>query len=189
MACPATNLIKRRGAMSRKKVWIGILVVILLGEGLLPVWSAEVKIGLVDIQRAINESQAGKDAKKALAKEAEKFQKQLQDKQRELQTLKESFEKQSMMLSQEAKVNKEKEYQTKLRDFQRWGQDSQNDLNAKRAEMERHISLGLQKVIKKVGEEDGYTIVLERNEAIVLYGSKTNDITDRVIKAFDAQKK
>ena len=175
--------------MSRKKLWIGIWVVILLAGGLLPAWSAEIKIGLVDIQRAINESLAGKDAKKALTKEAEKFKKQVQDKQKELQTLKESLEKQSMMLSQEAKANKEKEYQAKLRDFQRWGQDSQNEINSKRVEMERNISISLQKVIKKVGEEDGFTLVLEKNEAIVLYASKANDITDRVIKAFDTQKK
>jgi outer membrane protein len=175
--------------MVAKKVWIGLMVVFLLGGGFSPVWSAEIKIGLVDIQRAINECQAGKDAKKNLTKEAEKLQKQGQDKQKELQTLKESLEKQSLMLSQEAKANKEKEYQTKLRDFQRWGQDSQNEINAKRVEMERHILMGLQKVIKKAAEEDGYTLVLENNEAIVLYASKTNDITDRVIKAFDAQKK
>ncbi len=175
--------------MIGKKVGVALMVVILLGGGLIPASSAEIKIGLVDIQRAINECQAGKEAKKALTKEAEKFQKLVQDKQKELQTLKESLEKQSMMLSQEAKANKEKEYQSKLRDFQRWGQDSQNELNAKRVEMERNVSLGLQKVIKKVGEEDGYTLVLEKNETIVLYASKANDITDRVIKAFDNPKK
>jgi outer membrane protein len=175
--------------MISKKVWIGFMLVILLGGGLTPVWSAEIKIGLVDIQRAINECQAGKDAKKALTKEIEKFQKQGQDKQKELQTLKESLEKQSTMLTQEARANKEKEYQAKLRDFQRWGQDSQNEIKTKTAEMERNISIGLQKVIKKVGEEDGYTLVLEKNETIVLYASKANDITDRVIKAFDNPKK
>ena len=175
--------------MIGKKVGVALMVVILLGGGLIPAWSVEIKIGLVDIQRAINECQAGKEAKKGLTKEAEKFQKQVQDKQKELQTLKESLEKQSMMLSQEAKANKEREYQSKLRDFQRWGQDNQNELNAKRVEMERNISIGLQKVIKKVGEEEGYTLVLEKNETIVLYGSKANDITDRVIKAFDTPKK
>jgi Skp family chaperone for outer membrane proteins len=44
-------------------------------------------------------------------------------------------------------------------------------------------------VIQKLGEEEGYTIVLEKNEMIVLYGSKAIEFTDRVIKLFDAQKK
>jgi Skp family chaperone for outer membrane proteins len=55
--------------------------------------------------------------------------------------------------------------------------------------MERTILQGIQKVITKIGEEEGYTLVLEKNENIVLFSSKAIDFTDRVIKAFDAQKK
>jgi Skp family chaperone for outer membrane proteins len=55
--------------------------------------------------------------------------------------------------------------------------------------MERNISIALQKVIQKVGADEGYTLILEKNENIVLFVSKTIDITDRVIKAYDAQKK
>jgi Skp family chaperone for outer membrane proteins len=44
-------------------------------------------------------------------------------------------------------------------------------------------------VIKKVGEEEGYTLILEKNETIVLHASKAIDLTDRVIKVFDTQKK
>jgi Skp family chaperone for outer membrane proteins len=55
--------------------------------------------------------------------------------------------------------------------------------------MERNISLGLLKMIQKVGADEGYTFILEKNENIVLFASKTIDLTDRVIKLFDAQKK
>ena len=103
--------------------------------------------------------------------------------------MKESFEKQALMLTPDARANKEKEYQNKLREFQRWGEDSQNELNQKRMEMERNISIALVKVIQKLGADEGYTLILEKNENIVLFVSKTIDITDRAIKAYDAQKK
>jgi outer membrane protein len=93
------------------------------------------------------------------------------------------------MLTPDARANKEKEYQTKLREFQRWGEDTQNELNQKRMQMERAISVGLVKVIQKIGADEGYTLILDKNENIVLFASKTIDITDRTIKAFDAQKK
>ncbi|MGA2318400.1 MAG: OmpH family outer membrane protein, partial [Thermodesulfobacteriota bacterium] len=83
----------------------------------------------------------------------------------------------------------EKELQTNLRDFQRWGEDVQNELNQKRMEMEKNIFIGLQKVIQKLGAEEGYTVILEKNENIVLFTSKSTDITDLVIKVYDAQKK
>jgi outer membrane protein len=153
------------------------------------VQSAELKIGSVDIQRAINECQAGKEAKKNIMKEVEKFQRQVAEKQKELQGMKESLEKQTSMLTQDARAAKEKDYQTKLRDFQRWGEDSQNEINQKRIEMEKNIARGLFQVIQKLGADDGFTVILEKNEQIVLYTSKTIDVTDRVIKAYDGQKK
>jgi outer membrane protein len=163
----------------------GLILLGWLGSG----WAAELKIAYVDIQRAINECNAGKDAKRAITKDVEKFQRLIADKQKELQTMKESLEKQSLMLTPDARANKEKEYQNKLREFQRWGEDTQNEVNQKRMEMERNISTGLVRVIQKLGADEGYTVILEKNENIVLYISKSIDITDRAIKAYDAQKK
>lgn len=147
------------------------------------------KIGFVDIQKAVNECNAGKEAKKAIVKEVEKFQKQFGDKQKELQTMKESLDKQAPMLTPDARAAKEKELQHKVREFQRWQEDTQNEINQKRVEMERTIAQGLQKVIQKLGADEGYTFILEMNEMVVLFASKTVDLTDRVIKLHDAQKK
>ena len=72
------------------------------------------------------------------------------------------------MLNPDARAAKEKDYQAKLREFQRWGEDNQNELNQKRMEMERNIAIGLQKVIQKVGADEGFTLILENNEQIVL---------------------
>ena len=103
--------------------------------------------------------------------------------------MQETLEKQGPMLNAEARATKEKELQTKARDFQRWGQDYENDIKQKQMEKERTISMNLLKVIQKLGADEGFTFIFEKNEAIVLYTSKTVDLTDRVIKLFDAQKK
>ena len=173
--------------MSGKK--LGVLVGMILLGWFGSVLAADLKVAYVDIQKAVNDSNAGKEAKKAITKDVEKFQHLVADKQKELQTLKESLDKQALMLTPDARANKEKEYQSKLREFQRWGEDTQNEVNQKRIEMERNISGALIKVIQKIGADEGYTVILEKNESIVLYVAKSIDITDRVIKAYDAQKK
>jgi len=173
--------------MAGKKLGVVIGMILLGWFG--SVWASELKVAYVDIQRAVNESNAGKDAKKAITKEVEKFQAQIADRQKILQNLKDSLEKQAPMLNPEARATREKEYQNKLREFQRWGEDTQNEINQKRMDMERNISLGLQKVIQKVGADEGYTLILEKNENIVLYVSRALDITDRVLKLYDAQKR
>ena len=174
-----------------RKQWVIVLgMLFFMGAGITTsVWAAELKIGAVDIQKAVNECNAGKEAKKAISKEVEKFQRQIAEKQKELQFLKESFEKQAPMLNPDVRAAKEKEFQTKMREFQRWGEDTQNEINQKRLEMERNIAIGLQKVIQKVGAEEGFTLILENNIQIVLFASKAIDITDRVIKVYDVQKK
>ena len=153
------------------------------------VLAADLKIAYVDIQKAVNECNVGKEAKNTIVKEAEKLHRQLTEKQKELQTMKESYDKQALMLTPDARATKEKEFQNKVREFQRWQEDAQNELNEKRKEAERNIYIRLQKVIQKMGADEGYTFILEKNENFVLYASKTIDITDRVIKASDAQKK
>ncbi len=170
--------------------FIGILVSMIIG-GLLTgtVYSADTKIGSVDMQKAVNECNAGKEAKKVLTKEVEKFQRLIAEKQKEIQEMKESLEKQGLMLNPETRVAREKELQAKVRDFQRWGEDVQNEVNQKRIEEERNISIGLIKVVQEIGANEGYTFILQKNENIVLFASKPTDITDQVIKAYDVGKK
>jgi len=166
-----------------------LFVVVGLFTGVVSSQNLNVKIACVDIQRAINECNAGKEAKKALTREAEKIQNLIFEKQKELQDMKESFDKQSLMLSPEARASKEKELQTRFRDYQRWGEDVQNEMNQKKMEMEKTLLISLQKVIQKLGVDEGYTLILEKNESIVLFASKPTDITDLVIKTYDVQKK
>ena len=151
------------------------------------VWGADLKIAYVDIQRAINECNAGKEAKKGITKDVEKIQHLGVEKQKELQTMKESLEKQTLMLTQDARAAKEKEFQNKVRDYQRWADDNQKEIQQKTQDMERQISAGLLKVIQKMGSDEGYSFILEGG--MLPYASKAIDITDRVIKAYDAQKK
>jgi outer membrane protein len=114
---------KMRGKMV--SLVIGMILLGWLGS----LWAADLKIAYVDIQRAVNESNAGKDAKKVITKDVEKFQRLIADKQKELQTMKESFEKQALMLTQDARANKEKEYQKtarmrSIRNEWRWSETS-----------------------------------------------------------------
>ena len=155
----------------------------------LPAQSADLKVGYVNMQRAVNECNEGKEAKKVLAREVENFQRLVAEKQRGLQEMKDSLEKQGLMLNSEARAAKENELQTKAREFQRWGEDRENEIKQKGAEVERKISIGLLKVAQKVGADEGYTVILEKNETIVLFSSPLFDITDRVIKLYDSQRK
>jgi outer membrane protein len=103
--------------------------------------------------------------------------------------MKETLEKQAPMLAKDARATKEKDFQTKVRDYQRWLEDNQKEIQQKGLDLEKKILADLQKVIQKMGADEGYTLVFEKNENIVLFASKAIEVTDRVIKIYDAQKK
>ena len=66
-------------------------IVVLMGGWFGSAWSTELKIGSVDIQRAMNECHAGKEAKKTIGKEMEKLRRLFEERQKELQTMKDTL--------------------------------------------------------------------------------------------------
>jgi outer membrane protein len=147
------------------------------------------EIGYVDLQKALNTSISGKEARKNFSNKVKKTQNLLEAKQKELKELKDSLEKQSFILSEDARNEKEREYQNRMRDYQRLIKDSQEELKREEAEMVKKIYKELRVVVDKIGKKGNYTIIFEKNASAILYASDTVDLTDDVIKAYDEQKK
>jgi outer membrane protein len=143
------------------------------------------KIGYVDLQKVMLESSKGKEAKQALGDEVEKVKKTLNQKQEELQKLKDTLEKQTAMVAPEARAQKEKDYQGKLKDYQRMANDYQTDLQQKESEMVQKVLKEVDTVIKSLGESEKYTLILERSQGPILYATTSIDVTDKVISLYD----
>ncbi len=143
------------------------------------------KLGYIDLQRVMLESEKGKEAKKGLMEEADKLKKSLDQRQDEIQKLKDSLERQAATITPEARADKEKQYQTKLKDYQRLAGDYETDLRQKDAETSQRILKELEEIVRKLGDNDKYTLILERTQAGILFGSSSIDITDRVIALYN----
>jgi outer membrane protein len=139
----------------------------------------------VDLKRVIVESDQGKQIQKVLTDEAERLKKTLDAKQDELQKLKDAIEKQGATITPEARLEKEKQYQSKLKDYQRLSGDYQTELQQKDSEYMQKILSELEGIIKALGEKEKYLIILEKSQGGILYSAPTVDITDKVIAAFN----
>jgi outer membrane protein len=96
------------------------------------------------------------------------------------------LEKKAGMMSEQARKDKEREYQQKARELDRLGQDSDAELKLMNKDSATRFNKSLVAIIKKMGQEGKYTMILEAS--IVPYSAKEIDITDEVLKAFDAAK-
>jgi outer membrane protein len=148
--------------------------------------AAEVKIGCVDLQRALNESNAGKAAKVVMEAEFKQFQAEIAQRQKDLQALQETLQRQGLMLNEKGRQEKEREYQNAVKEYKRWGEDRQTELKQKERELTKAALKGIREMVKKLGEEEKFTLILEKNETIVLHFSGALDLTDRVIGMFNA---
>lgn len=172
------------------KRWKISVVILLLGILLAPigVQAQELKIGLVDFQKALNDVEEGKKAKAGLKSQFEAKQKSLNSKQEGLKKLKESIEAQKSALSAEAMRQKEAEYRDKFLDLQKTLAQARQEMATKEAEMTQKIVIRLRKTVERIGAQEKYSLIFEKSQDAVLYAPRATDLTSKVIQAFNAGK-
>ena len=144
---------------------------------------AEVKLAYVDVQRALNECEAGKNAKADFRIKVQGVEQKLQNEQNEVAKLKDELEKKGMLMKPEQRQSLQDEYLNKAKNFERNFKDSKDDLERKDQEMTGMIIHDLAQVIRDVGEKNGYTMVMEKQS--ILWGMPGIDITDQVIRTYN----
>jgi outer membrane protein len=144
-----------------------------------------VKIGVINTQRILEESKIGKSIINELEALRMERKKELDSLNAEIESLKNSLETQSSLLSTEAKRNKEDELLKKQTTLRRKVEDYENELRSRQDTVLQTITVRIEKILDNLGKEQGYTIIL--NEAVALYFSAEIDITDEIIKRLNAQ--
>jgi outer membrane protein len=141
------------------------------------------KFGVMDLQKVLNESEAGKKAKSDLEDLIKSKESIIDEKGKVVEKLKGEMEKQASVLSAEAKKKKEDELEKLLREYQRTAQDSQAEVKKKEGELTDTIIKEIREIVEKIGADEGYTLIIEKG--IVLYSNKGIDITDTVINKYN----
>jgi outer membrane protein len=147
-----------------------------------------VKIGYVNMQKALENSSAGQAATKKLNELAEKYKVDLQTARDKAQALKNEIDKQAMLLNDKVRREKEDEIRRMERDLSHQVENVQAELKAKESEFSEAIARELMKIVDEIGKAEAYTVILEKRASGVLYAPVSIDLTDRVIKAYDTLK-
>lgn len=143
------------------------------------------KIGYVDMQKAIQATEAGKKAKKDLEKEFNDKKKDLQAKEKDLKKMSEDLEKKSAVLSDEVKQKKQMEFQEEMLKYRELVGKSQMAIQERERSLTQPILEKLRGIIGDIGEKEKYTVILEKAENSVLWAPKSIDLTDRVVTTFN----
>ena len=150
---------------------------------------AQVKIGVVDLQRAINETEDGRQAKRRLKKLFDERQKSLDEKQKALKAQKDNLERQQDVLSEDALRKKAEKFQAEVMELQNEYMQYQQELSAKEGELTQKILEKMQGILRRIGQTDGYTLIIEANEGGVVWVPNNLDLTDVLIQRYNKQAK
>lgn len=146
------------------------------------------QIVTVNIQDVLLGSEAGQEVKKVLEGKVGEFQEKFQNEQGEVDALRTEIEKKSTVWSQEVKEEKERDYQKRVREMQLKSEDAQFELQQLEKQVMSPVLNELQKVIKEVGEKNGYAMIID-SRAGLLYVDESLDISEIVQKELDARQK
>lgn len=146
-------------------------------------------VAYIDLQKALNLSEAGVTAKKEISEQVKKYEAIVKEKQEALMAQKQDIEKQAVLLSDDAKAEKARDYQQKVKELERFTKDIQEELQQKDADFTKQILAEIFKIIDAIGKEGDFDVILEKTESSLLYASERIDLTQKVIDAYNSKKK
>ncbi len=149
------------------------------------VMAKDIKLGVVDLQTVMEKSEPGQKAIEQLQSEFKELKGELDKKKAAIDKLRQEMQNQSLVLSQEAQLDKETEYKQKVRDFQDLYQNYQRRMQLKEEKLREPIIKELITIIREYGQKNGYTLIMDKKNSGVVYNSDAIEITKPVIAAMN----
>jgi outer membrane protein len=175
--------------MKRFSVVIGLAAAAALVSGSLYAQGAPAmpKIGVLEVQRIVQESAVGKESLARVQKLQQGKQDELTKRQKELRDMEQKIQDQGKSLSEDAMEKLQKDYQTKALDLKRAQDDAQRELEETQRKELGELERRVMPVIDAVAKEQGLTLVFNKFQSGLLYADTNVDITEAVIAKFNTQ--
>jgi len=173
--------------MKKLSIGFGIIMGFLLAAMPVMAAAAPVKIGVIDTQKILRTSKAAKAAQSVFMKDLEAKRAVYQAKEKEIKALDDELKNQNIKLSAEIRKEKTEKLAQEVKEIKRLGTDMEEELKKKEVELTRRLLSEIAQIVRTFSKKEHYTVILEKSSVIV--ADDAVDITDRIIKLYDAGKK
>jgi outer membrane protein len=142
------------------------------------------KIGVVEFQRLFENSTAGKKIKAQITEKGKTMEAELKEKGTEIEALKQRLERESLVMSKEMREEKEREFRIKVNDIKTLQKRYEIELQSVQKELMADLQEETLEIIDEIGKSGKYLLIMDKRG--VLYSPSTADITDQVVKKYNA---
>jgi outer membrane protein len=144
-----------------------------------------VKIGIVDVDQALNSTEEGKAAREEFSRKKREAESDVEPMVGRLRNLQEELKSKRYVLSDEALFDKQVEMAELQNKIDNKIKELEGQLKIEQGKMIAPLEKKLGDIIEAIGKENGFTLILQRNSGAVLYTRETLDITDMVVERFN----
>ncbi len=166
-----------------KKVWrllVLVTVVVLAAPAAL---ALEAKVGVLDLNQVLEQSEAGKVATAELAALVESKQRLVDEMGAVIDKLNLELLAKADSLPQNEREAKQAELEQLIADYQQTAAQAEAEIQGRAQELQHQILAEIGEVLRFIGERDGYMVILD--VTMVHYYSPVSDITAEVIRTYN----
>lgn len=149
-------------------------------------WAADgTKIGVVDFEKILEDSTAGKAAKTEINRQGEKMEADIKKSGQDIEALETQLEKEALVMDREKLEEKRREIRIKVGDLKSLQKKYTEDFQKMQGRIIQKMQKDLLSILKDIGQKDGYTVILERRLGGVAYFPSTIDLTEKVLTEYN----
>ncbi len=149
----------------------------------------QLKIGVLDMQKLQAMSKSFQTLRSDILQKGEALQKELDKEKDEVAALEEELNKQNMMLSLEAKEDKENLLAKKRRHYRFTYDEFMQEMKNEELAATKAIGKEIEAIVDAIGKRDGYSIIFEKRASALVFIDNALDITAEVVEIYDKKKK
>lgn len=165
-----------------RKVIIGFALVLTMAlSG--AAFAAEQKIGVMNLQNVVEQSDAGREIQNSLRSKFEKMNADVEKQKNEIERMREEMDRQSMALSLEAMQDKELAFKRRVRDYQDMVMAYQRKLKSEEEQATVPVLELVAKVVEDYAKRNNFSLILDTAGQFsnVLYNDPAVDVSQEVI--------
>jgi outer membrane protein len=154
--------------------------------GLLQAQTAGGKLGVLNLQEAIQNTGEGKKVFAEIQKKYTPRQQDLQRQQQEINALQDQLQRQAATLSDEERVRLTRELEDKQKIFKRATEDANADYNADTQDAFRRIGQKMVRIVNEYAQQNGFALIIDDAQLPVYYVAQEIDLTEEMVRRYDA---
>ncbi len=143
------------------------------------------KIGVVDFQKILQNSSAGKYAQAEINKKGKQMESELAKKGAGIEERKKQIEKESLVMSKEMREEKQREIRIQINDLKVMQKRYTREFKAFENRLVQRIRKDVIKIVNEMGKSGGYLMIVEKKTGEVIYIPTSVDVTDAFIQNYN----